>query len=124
MKDKYYYKDETSSNTRDYTKVLHRTDGPAIEYADGVKSWYIDDKSHRTDGPAIEYTNGDKSWYIDGKRHRIDGPAIEYVNGYKRWCVDGEEYYSEEEFNELMEEAKQLPLALRLIDPREWVRKL
>ena len=24
MKDKYYYKDETSSNTRDYTKVLHR----------------------------------------------------------------------------------------------------
>ena len=118
---KFYYKDGTTSSKYDGSKGLHRIDGPAVEYADGDKCWYIDDKSPRTDGPAIEYTNGDKSWYIDGKRHRIDGPAIEYVNGYKRWCVDGEEYHSEE-FNELMEEAKQLPLALRLIDPREWVR--
>ena len=100
MKDKYYYKDETSSNTRDYTKVLHRTDGPAIEYADGVKSWYIDDKSHRTDGPAVEWPNSSRAWYVD------------------------DQHYTEEDFNRLIEEVKELPLALRLIDPREWVRKL
>ena len=38
---------------------------------------------HREDGPAIEWFNGDKEYYINGKRHRIDGPAIEKINGYK-----------------------------------------
>jgi hypothetical protein len=45
----------------------HRTDGPAIEYADGSKSWWVGRKLHRTDGPAIEYVNGDKAWYVNGK---------------------------------------------------------
>ena len=122
MKDKYYYKDgTTSSGYYDISKQLHRENGPACEYTDGDREWYVDGKPHRVDGPAIENADGSKHWWVDGKCHRIDGPAREYVNGYKRWCVDGEEY-SEEEFNELMEEAKQLPLALRLIDPREWVR--
>jgi len=77
----------------------HRLDGPAVEMADGSKSWYIDGKRHRIDGPAIEYANGDKSWYIDGKLHRLDGPAIEYAGGYKEWYVDGKEM-TEKEFNE------------------------
>ena len=47
---------------------LHRTDGPAIEYADGSKSWYQNDQRHRIDGPAIECTNGRKLWFIDGNR--------------------------------------------------------
>ena len=30
--------------------------------------WYNDkEKLHRLDGPAIEYANGDKSWYMNGK---------------------------------------------------------
>ena len=29
-----------------------------------------DGKYHRIDGPAVEYTNGDKKWYINGKLHR------------------------------------------------------
>ena len=33
-------------------------------------------KLHRVDGPAIEYSNGTKEWYINGKRHRLDDPAI------------------------------------------------
>ena len=55
---------------------LHREDGPAIEYADGTKCWYVDGKRHRTDGPAIEWANGHKEWYIDGKCHRLDGPSV------------------------------------------------
>jgi hypothetical protein len=51
--------------------LLHRTDGPAIEYADGDKAWCLNDLLHRTDGPAIEYADGDK-WYLHGKRLTFD----------------------------------------------------
>jgi hypothetical protein len=44
---------------------------------------------HRTDGPAIEWSNGDKAWWVNGKYHRVDGPAIECVNGDKMWYVNG-----------------------------------
>jgi hypothetical protein len=68
----------------------HRTDGPAVEYTDGTKHWYIRDQRHRTDGPAIEHANGSKYWYIRGKRHRTDGPAVEYVSGSKQWYIRGQ----------------------------------
>jgi len=88
---KFYYSDAAM-------KILHRLDGPAIEYANGTKGWYIDGKCHRLDGPAIEYPDGSKSWYVDGKRHRLDGPAVEFTNGTKSWYVDGKCLF-EEEFN-------------------------
>ena len=46
---------------------LHRENGPAIEYADGSKSWYKNDQYHRTDGPAIDWTRGRKAWCINGE---------------------------------------------------------
>ena len=46
----------------------HRTDGPAIEYANGTKCWCINDQLHRTDGPAIEFASGTKKWYFKGKQ--------------------------------------------------------
>ena len=48
--------------------ILHREDGPAIEWQDGSKFWAINGTNHREDGPAIEWSNGDKSWYINGKK--------------------------------------------------------
>jgi hypothetical protein len=81
--DKFYYKDKKM-------KILHREDGPAIEFAHGSKFWYRDGKIHREDGPAIERSDGSKDWYRDGKHHREGGPAIEYSSGYKEWCRDGE----------------------------------
>jgi hypothetical protein len=69
---------------------LHRTDGPAIEYLDGYKAWWVDGKIHRTDGPAIEYTSGTKEWWVEGRLHRLDGPAVEYSDNGKEWCVEGE----------------------------------
>jgi hypothetical protein len=95
----YTYKEMSEGNTFYYNaQGFHRTDGPAIEYGNGDKTWWVDGKLHRTDGPAVEYNGGGKEWYVDGKRHRTDGPAIEWSNGYKQWWVDGVEL-TEDEFN-------------------------
>jgi len=67
MKDKFYYSDGSTSSEKDYSKELHRIDGPAIEWADGYKAWYLNGEFHRIDGPAIEHSNGDKSWYLNGE---------------------------------------------------------
>ena len=62
---------------------------------DGV--FHFDEKNsfHREDGPALEFSDGAKEWYVHGKRHRIDGPAVEYADGTKYWYVHGKEYSEE-----------------------------
>ena len=60
IKTKRYYKKGT--------RTLHREDGPAVEYHNSDKEWWVNNKLHKTDGPAIEYLNGYKEWWIDGKR--------------------------------------------------------
>ena len=56
---KFYYKDKEMT-------ILHREDGPAIEYDNGTKYWCINNKLHREDGPAVVYSCGYNSWYING----------------------------------------------------------
>jgi len=34
---KFWFKNE-------YSRILHRTDGPAIEWENGIKFWYLDGK--------------------------------------------------------------------------------
>ena len=77
----------------------HRLDGPAVEWLDGYKAWWIDGKLHRLDGPAVEDAYGYKAWFVDGKRHRLDGPAVEYADGSKEWWVN-DKYMTEKAFNE------------------------
>jgi len=89
VKNKFYYKDGSVLDFYDNSKMLHRVDGPAIEYADGRKDWFIDGKRHREDGPACEWVNGDTSWYFDGKLHRVNGPTVEWADGSKYWWIDG-----------------------------------
>jgi antitoxin component YwqK of YwqJK toxin-antitoxin module len=123
---KFYYKDAKM-------EILHREDGPAIEWADGSKSWYLNGELHREGGPAAECANGTKEWYRDGKRHREDGPAVEYADAGKSWYKDGElhreggpaieyangdiswylngEYLSEAEFLRRTQPAKELTVA-------------
>ena len=64
---KEYKVEVTENSTKWYNPKgqLHREDGPAVEYTDGYKSYYINDKRHREDGPAMEYTDGSKSYYIN-----------------------------------------------------------
>ena len=71
---------------------FHREDGPAIEWWDGTKFWYINGNRHREDGPVVEYSNGSKEWWINGQLHREDGPAIEYVDGTKLWYLNDKKY--------------------------------
>ena len=33
----------------------------------GNKFWFLNGEYHREDGPAIEFANGNKSWYLHGK---------------------------------------------------------
>jgi len=54
-------------------------DKPAIEWDDGCKWWYKNERLHRMDGPAI--INIDDSYichnyYQNGLRHRVLKPAI------------------------------------------------
>ena len=71
---------------------------------------YKNDKGqyHRTDGPATEWADGTKEWYIEGIRHRIDGPAIEYANGTMSWYIKGIKY-TEQEFNDKIFRSRLIP---------------
>ena len=66
---KYRVEVDKLGTRRYYNKAdqLHRDDGPAVEYADGLKVWYQNGLRHRTDGPAIEWNDGRKWWYINGR---------------------------------------------------------
>ena len=72
---------------------LHREDGPAVEYADGYKAWYLNGKLHREDGPAVEYAYGGKYWYINGEKlteKEFDNRKKPCIG--KKVVIDGIEY--------------------------------
>ena len=62
----------------------------------GTEKWYKNDRLHRDDGPANEWAGGMKEWYLNGKRYREDGPAIEYADGTKSWYLNGEKVTMED----------------------------
>ena len=80
---------------RDSEGRLHRTDGPALEHANGSVKWYRHGKRHRIGAPACVYVNGTRKWYEDGLRHRDDGPAATYPDGRRIWFDHGEKIYEE-----------------------------
>ena len=56
----------------------------------GTVRWFNrDGKYHRNDGPAIEYQDGSKEYYLNGERHRVDGPAVEGADESKLWYFNG-----------------------------------
>ena len=66
---------------------------PTVETDKGNnKYWYLNDLLHREDGPAVEYSNGDKLWYVNDELHREDGPAAEYADGSNGWWLRGIQY--------------------------------
>jgi hypothetical protein len=67
----------------------HRTDGPAVIWADGTQLWYSNGRPHRTNGPAVIYADGDRVWCLNGQFHRTDGPAVIYANGDQEWWLNG-----------------------------------
>ena len=71
MKEQFIHINEFGTK-RHYTdremKILDREDGPAVEFTNGYKAWFINHELHREDGPAVEYADGSKEWYINDKR--------------------------------------------------------
>jgi hypothetical protein len=67
----------------------HREDGPAVEFANGTKLWYLHGIPHREGGPAAEYPDGDIFWFKYGNLHREDGPAAIYSFGAKEYWYEG-----------------------------------
>lgn len=64
------------------------------------KRYYKDKRCtilHREDGPAVEWKSGTKEWWVNGRLHRINGPAIEYNLGRNHFCINGQ-YYSEKNY--------------------------
>jgi len=62
----------------------------------GDKVWKLPNgELHREDGPAIEYSNGSKEWFLNNVRHREDGPAVEWYDGCKEWWIKGKFIYRE-----------------------------
>ena len=78
--------------------MQHREDGPAAEYKNGDKEWFICGGKHREGAPAVEYADGGKEWWLDDMLHREDGPAIELADGTKEWWINHVQL-TEEEFN-------------------------
>ena len=76
---------------------LHRENGPAREWRDGLKEWFLGGKRHREDGPAVVWADGTKEWWINGNLHRLDGPARKWQHGGKEWWIHGLRL-SEDEF--------------------------
>lgn len=72
-------------------------------------------------GPALEFSDGGGIWLVHGKYHRIDGPAVEFSSA-SSWYID-DFRYEEDDFNRLISEVKAMPLVLRLVDDRWWVRE-
>lgn len=85
----YHFKDLNCS-------IIHRENGPAIEYDNGIKEWLFNGVLHRENGPTFECPNGNKKWYFNGKLHREDGPAIEYANGNKYYFLNNKKLLKKE----------------------------
>ena len=82
---------------------------------DDCTEWYnLEGKLHREDGPAIEWADGRKSWWINGQLHRVDGPAVEWVDGSKEWWINGDEY-TEQSFNEYINKQNKPCLGKKVI---------
>lgn len=68
MKSKCYIDRYGNKTWKNYKRKLHRTDGPALEWGDVHKEWWVDGKRHREDGPAVINHDGYQEWYLNGKR--------------------------------------------------------
>lgn len=51
---------------------------------DGTQMWFHDGKLHRLDGPAVEWSNGVKGWFLNGRQ--LD--SIEHFIEVQRMLYD------------------------------------
>ena len=66
-----------------------------VKVVGGIQHWFLNDKLHREDGPAVQYPNGVGLWYLNGvnltekefnartKAKELTINEIEQLLGYK-----------------------------------------
>jgi hypothetical protein len=70
--------------------LLHRENGPAVEYADGGGEWWIHGHRQTKNGQSTIVTPcGTQIWVIDDQLHRDQEPAIIGVANRQEWWVHG-----------------------------------
>ena len=53
-----------------YLAVTESTKQKPVVDSNGTKHWYNENgELHREDGPAVEWGDGSKEWYINGKHY-------------------------------------------------------
>jgi protein associated with RNAse G/E len=79
---------------------LHREFGPASKHG-GTTYWFKNGIIHRENGPAIEYKEGKKVWIKNGKMHREDGPAVTFFSS-EEWFIEGVKVDKDDFLNSLI----------------------
>ena len=51
----------------------------------GLKAWTLNGELHREDGPAIEWSDGTKKWWINGKEIDLEQVIKDHPEGYGPW---------------------------------------
>ena len=90
------------------TKIYPNSTHYYIKGSANKSAWYQHGILHREDGPAIEYTDGKKSWWQYGKLHREDGPAVEWGDGKIEWYLNNASYNTKEEWFEALSEDQKM----------------
>lgn len=85
--------------------------------------WIKNGLLHREDGPAVEWPNRRKEWFLNGKRHREDGPAYIESDGSKEWYINDVQY-TEEEFNQWLAKKHLNEKLHSTLEERPIVRKV
>lgn len=109
---------ENRTEWRNDAGNLHREDGPAVEWRNGNKEWWVAGKLHRVDGPAIVWANGSKEWWLDGKLHRVEGPAVEWSDGGKDWFYSGKKFNNQEAWFEALALQDQITYLFNMEEPK------
>jgi hypothetical protein len=76
----------------------------------------LDGYLHRSDGPAIDYVDGEKKWYVYGKRHRTDGPA-HIKSGVHRWFLKNEKVVKPTIVNKAVQDTLTSIILSRAVNP-------
>ena len=73
-------------------------------YPDGTldKYWKNEEgQVSRDDGPALEYAEGIREWFKNGLRHRENGPAIIWDDGFCLYYLNDNLYFKKEYWKEI-----------------------
>jgi hypothetical protein len=63
-----------------------------VDYQGNIRYYNSKSDLHRLDGPAIEWIDGDKEWWVIGNRHRLNGYAVSWRSVHKFWYLKNKNY--------------------------------